>query len=210
MVSAPLVQISHPQSESIARDNPAPHSTSPYILTPTCQVQASAIIDVHAQILPQTKSTADPDVIEPSTPSSVVWAKVLEITKKKLGDNSLPPLNLTNLTQSAEENIAAVVKALNTTQEDNRKKRWSYTWRGKEVIVVERLGKILKSVEKYSKAVDTAIQSNPQVAALVWAGVWAIIRVRIDVLSLVRCGFTNTELIQWIGRTESRRSNRRF
>jgi len=88
-------------------------------------------------------------------------------------------MNLTS--QSAEENIEAVVKALNIAQEDDKKKRWGYTWRGKEVIVVERLGKILKSVEKYSRIVDIAVQSNPQVSALVWAGVWAIMQ---DVLSL--------------------------
>ena len=117
---------------------------------------------------------------QPTAAASSVWAKALEIAKRKLSDNNLPPLDLTNLTsQSAEENIGAVIRALNAAQEDDRKKRWSYTWRGKEVIVVERLGKILKSVEKYSKVVDTAIQSNPQVSALVWAGVWAIMRVRI-------------------------------
>ena len=78
--------------------------------------------------------------------------------------------------------MEAVVKALHTLQEDDKKKRWSYTWRGKEIIVVEHLGKILKTAEKYSKVVDTAVQSNPQVSALVWAGVWAIMRVFINVL----------------------------
>ncbi|RPB18295.1 hypothetical protein L211DRAFT_124964 [Terfezia boudieri ATCC MYA-4762] len=80
-------------------------------------------------------------------------------------NNNLPPLKHTNLTsQSAEENIDAVVKALNAVQEDDRKKRWRYTWRGKEVVVVKRLGTILKNVGQYTKVVDTAIQSNPQVA----------------------------------------------
>ena len=128
-------------------------------------------------LLPQAPG---PDIIEHSPHSAVVWAKVLEITKKKLSDNNLPPLNLTNLTsQSVEENIEAVVEALNTLQEDDKRKRWSYTWRGKKVTFVEHLGKTLKIVEKYSKVVDTAIQSSPQVSALVWAGVWAIMRVRI-------------------------------
>ena len=50
-------------------------------------------------------------------PSSQVWAKALEIAKKKLSDNNLPSLDLTNLTsQSAEENIDAVVTALNAAQ----------------------------------------------------------------------------------------------
>ena len=48
-----------------------------------------------------------------------------------------------------------------------------------EVIVVERLGKILKWVDNYSKVVDCAIQANPQMAALLWAGVWGIMRVSI-------------------------------
>jgi len=175
--SIPIVHISHSQSESIASENPAVPST--------CQVQALAKSDVHAAILPQTKSI---DVIVPSSHSSVVWAKALEITKKKLCDNNLPPLDLTDLTlQSADENIQALVKALNNAQEDDKRKAWSYTWRGKEVMVMERLGKILKSMEKYSKVVDTAIQSNPQVSAVVWAGVWAIMQVRIDVLSLDQC-----------------------
>ncbi|KAF8432497.1 hypothetical protein BGX38DRAFT_247943 [Terfezia claveryi] len=127
--------------------------------------QASAEIAMQAAAPPQTKSV------------SLVWAKALELAEKKLNEKNLPPLNFMNLTlQSAEKNIEAVIKALNTLQEDERKKRWSYTWRGKEVVVVERLGKILKNVEKYSEVVDIAIQTNPQVSALLWAGVWAIMR----------------------------------
>ena len=177
-VSAPIIQISHSQPESVASNNPVPPSPSSlHIPTSICPVQASAGVDVH--IAPHMKSAPDPNA------SSQVWAKALEIAKKQLSVNNLPPLDLTNLTsQSAEKNIGAVVKALNTVLEDDKKKRWSYTWHGKGVIVVERLGKILKSVEKYTKVVDIAIQSNPQVSALVWAGVWAIMRVRIDVLSL--------------------------
>jgi len=177
-VSAPIdiVQISHSQSESIASGNPAPPSTiSPHIPTSTSQAQASAEVDIPAAVLPQT-DVPDSDATEHSPQ---VWAKVLEIAKKKLSGNSLPPLDLTNLTsQSAEENIEAVVKALTTAQKDDKKKRWSYTWRGKEVIFVEHLGKILKSVEKYTKVVGAAISSNPQVSGLVWAGILAIMRVR--------------------------------
>ena len=117
-------------------------------------------------------------------PSSQIWAEVLEIAKKKLSDNNLPPLDLKNLTsQSAEDNVEAIITALNTAQKDDRERRRSYTWRGRKVIVLERLGKTLKRMEKYSKVVDIAVQSNPQVSALIWAGVWAILRVRIQTLS---------------------------
>ena len=134
---------------------------------------------MHAAVRPQTKSTPVPEII--IEPSSVVWAKALKIAEKKLSDNNLPFLDPTNLTsQSAGENIRAVVEALDTLQKDEKKKQWSYTWCGKKIMIVEHLAKILKTVAPYSKVVDTAVQSNPQVAALVWAGVWAIMRVCIS------------------------------
>ena len=132
-------------------------------------------------------SAQRPDITGPSPHSPAVWTKALEIAEKNLSKHNLPALDLTKLTsQSVEENtgavkesIRAVVKALETLEQDNKKKGWSYTWRGKEVIVVERFGKILKCVANYTKVVDTAIQSNPQVSALVWAGIQAIMQVRI-------------------------------
>lgn len=88
--------------------------------------------------------------------SSIIWAKTLKIVKKKLSDNNLPPLDLTGLTlEFAEENIEAVVKALRMSQEGDKENRWTYTWRGEEDIVVERLGTILRSFEKYTKYVGT-------------------------------------------------------
>lgn len=133
---------------------------------------------MHAVVLPLAKSNLVPNLIEPSPHSSAAWDKALEIAEERLGDKI--PLDLTNLTlQSAEENMEVVIKALHTLQEDDKKKKWSYTWRGKKVIIVEQVGKIFKSIDKYSKIVDTAVQSNPQISALVWAGVLAIMRVRI-------------------------------
>lgn len=173
-ISTPIVRVPHSQFEPIESQNPAPPSTgTPSIPTCTSQVQALAKTGVHVAVLPPTKSPLDPDVIEP-----VVWTKTLKIARKKLNDNSLPPLDLTTLTsQSAEKNIQAIVKGLKTLQEDDEKKRWSYTWHGRKVIVVESLAKILRYVEKYSKVVDIGIQSHPEVSALVWAGVWGIMRV---------------------------------
>ena len=161
-------------SKPIASGNPVPSSTSaPHPPTSTSQVQSPATANVHTAVLPETKSTLVSEIIEPSPPSAMVWTKALEIAKKKLRDNNLPPLNLTNLTSlSTEENIEAVVKALNTLQQGGKK--WSYTWRGKEVIIVEHWGKILKIAEKYSRV------ANTPVSTLVWTGVLAILQVRIQ------------------------------
>ena len=117
-----------------------------------------------------------------SLDSDMVWAEALKIANEKLGDKNLP-LHLMNLSsQLPGGNIRAVIKELDDLQKAEKDKRLHYTWNGKKVVIVERLGRFLKIAEPYSKIVDTAIQSNPEVAALVWAGVWAIMRVRIHPL----------------------------
>ena len=195
-----------PSFVPIASQNFTPPVCAPHT-TPTLQAQTLATTDAHAavSVLPETKSTPVPDITESSPHSAVVWAQALEIAKRKLADNNLPPLDLTKLTsQSAEENIEAVMKALNTLQEDDKKKRWSYTRRGKKVIIVQRLGEILRSGEKYLKIVDIVIQSN-QLSTFVWAGVRAMMQV-----STLCTMFTQTILIPRTGRLRSCRSNRRF
>ena len=176
----PIIQIFHPQSGSNTSGNSAPPTRVTH--TPTTAHQGQDPVEIVAARLPQTKSTPGPEAIGPSSHSSAVWTMALEIARQKLSDKNLPPLDITNLNFSAplvEENIHAVIRGLNTLLEDYKKKRWTYTSHGKEVIIRERLGKILKSVEKYSKLGDTLTQINPQVGAPIWAGVWGIMQVRI-------------------------------
>ena len=166
----------------IVSENPAPHI-----------VQVLPEISIHTTVPPQTVSTQRPEITGLSPHSSAVWTKALEIAEKNLSKHNLPPLDLTKLTsQSAEENtgavkenILAVVKALETLEKDNKKKGWS-------VLVGERFGKILKCVANYTKVVDTAIQSNPQVSALVWAGIKAIMQVRIDLWMLAHRQYSDS------------------
>ena len=162
LVSTPTIQVLSPQTEPTACEDPAPS-----------QVQG---------VLPQTKTTQSLLDID------MVWAEALKIANEKLGDKNLP-LYLTNLTsQLPGGSIRAVIEALDTLQKAEQDKRLHYTWNGKKVVIVERLGKFLKIAEPYSKIVDTAIQSHPEVAALVWAGIWAIMRVCIH----LRCQLTGT------------------
>ena len=153
--------------------------STPHTPTPTPKVQYQAKTDAHEAQLP-----TDPDTDEPPPHSSVVWTKALDIAQTKLSENNLPRLDLTKLSP-AEENIEAVLKSLNTLQEDQQKKRWSYTWHGKKIIIAERLGEIFRSMDKYSKIVGTAVQCDPHVSAIVWAGVQAIIQVCISFTTVI-------------------------
>ena len=110
---------------------------------------------------------------------AAIWKKTLAIANQKLIDNNLPPLDVENLkSQSAEENMQSVIRKLETAHAENKTTQWRYSWRGREIIVIERLGKILRGVQKYAPIVDTAIQHSPEVTALVWGGAKAILQVR--------------------------------
>ena len=127
-------------------------------------------------VLPQTKSTPGPDVTEPSSPSSAVWDKALIIARTKLDKI---PLDITDLTsKSATANMDAVIEAVVTLQKDEKNKRWGYKWGEKKVIIVDQLGKFINGVQNYSNIVGVAMQSHP-VSGFVWAGVQAIMQVRI-------------------------------
>lgn len=120
------------------------------------------------------------DTIKPPTHTSMVWSRALEIATEKLSENHLPPLDLTKLaSQSAEGNMKAVVESLNALQADEQRNRWRYNWRGKEIVIAERLGDILRSVGKYTSIVGAVALCNPQVGTLVWAGIQGIMQVRI-------------------------------
>ena len=76
--------------------------------------------------------------------------------------------------------MKAVVESLKALQADEQKNRWRYNWRGKEIIIVDRLGDILRSMGKYTGIVGTVVQCDPLVGGLVWAGIQGIMQVRIS------------------------------
>ena len=157
----------------------SPASASPQVSAPQGSTSPASVLLVSAPEEIDAEAAQLPGASEPQPHSSVVWRKTLEIVEPRLSDNNLPPLDTTNLTsESANENIGAVIKSLNALQEDKQKKQWGYTWRGKKIVIAERLGEILRSIEPYTKIVDTVVQCDPQVGALVWGGIQAIIRVR--------------------------------
>jgi len=133
-------------------------------------------VSTPANCISDTKN--GPSTVPPSV-SSYIWQKTLEIVQKSLAKYQLPSLELGSLqSQSAAENIQSLVAELETAHQENKAMQWRYKDRdGNEVFWVERLGNILKSVDKYAKIVDTAIQHHPDITSLVWAGARAVLQV---------------------------------
>ena len=138
----------------------------------------------------------DPAPIEPPANSSAIWAKTLELADEKLTENKLPKLDLKNLA-SQSVNIEAVVKSLNDLQQDEERKKWGYTWRGKKIVIAERLGEIIRSMGKYSGAIGTAVQCDPLVGTLVWAGIQGIMQVRICCTTYSKLTYTDS-MRRWL------------
>jgi hypothetical protein len=116
--------------------------------------------------------------VPPPVPSHL-WRKAVEIAQESPTKHKLPSLELGSLqSQSAADNIQSLVAELGTAHRENKNRQWRYKGRqGNEVIWMERLGNILKSVDKYAKIVDTAIQHHPDITSLVWAGARTMLQV---------------------------------
>ncbi|KAF8461379.1 hypothetical protein BDZ91DRAFT_376443 [Kalaharituber pfeilii] len=100
-------------------------------------------------------------------------------------EDSVVPQNPPQSLQSSKirGNIELIIEALQSAKEDVKKGQWQYTnSRGERVVVVERLGRILKGVQHYAGIVDVAIQHSPETTALIWAGVRFILQVSDKIL----------------------------
>ena len=185
----PHVHLPSPQ-EAASNGKPEVLATAILALNPPgIVINTIAPIDPSFQTWdPVSASTSDPHSVSranhspgtvPPTISSDLWQRALGIAQESLTKYKLPSLELGSLqSQSATENIQSLVAELETAHRENKDRHWRYKDRdGNEVAWVERLGKILKGVDKYAKIVDTAIQHHPDITSLVWATARTILQV---------------------------------
>jgi len=170
-VSATTIPASNPADiviNTIAPVNPSPQSPGP--------VSAPASDPEALSSTPQANNS--PSTVPPSI-ASHLWQKALEIAQGSLAKYQLPSLEPGgSQSESAADNIQSLVAELETAHQQNKDRRWRYKDRdGNEVVWVERLGKVLKSVNKYATIVDIAIQHHPDITSLVWAGARTMLQV---------------------------------
>jgi len=119
---------------------------------------------------PPAKSTVIPHAISPTTPP--IWLKPLtaieisqrtyEHLKEKLSDKELEGLNWSTYSgTTAEKDIEDVKEKLEGHRQG-----------------AQKMNNILLYVNKYCAIVDVAIQHQPDITALVWAGARTIIQVQ--------------------------------
>ncbi|KAF8421773.1 hypothetical protein EV426DRAFT_188014 [Tirmania nivea] len=178
----PVSNLQDSVATTIAPVNP-PVQTE--VSTPASAPKASSLVSQVANCSSDTKN--NPTVSH--SISAHLWQKALEIARDSLAKYELPSLEISSFqSQSAAENIQSLLAKLEAAQLENKDRQWRYKDRqGNEVAWVERLGKILKSVDKYAKIVDVAIQHHPDVTSLVWAGARTILQVTLSHIEAMEC-----------------------
>ena len=114
------------------------------------------------------------------TRTCAIWQESLKIAQKRLAEKKLPPLeNLKPCSHNLPTREEPVSTIVCSTIQDLEKTIQSKQ-RGKDSKVnacIDRMKDILKTFNQYAVIVDIAIQHNPKITALVWAGVRVTLQV---------------------------------
>lgn len=95
-----------------------------------------------------------------------IWQQAFDLAQEKLKEKKLPLLEPSDPTFKSAADITSTVGDLQRTIGQRGNGPGVGRWR-----------KILKTIDSYARIVDTAIQHNPAITSLVWAGVRAILQV---------------------------------
>jgi hypothetical protein len=91
--------------------------------------------------------------------------RTFSFLKKKLGDRELEELQWDQYTGTTTEQANEAIGGVKCLVEKSNQSRWT------------KMDKVLQYVESYSKIADVAIQHQPEITALVWAGIRTCIQV---------------------------------
>ena len=99
-------------------------------------------------------------------PIEHIWQRAIDLAQVKLKEKGLPLLEHSDPMRKPVADVSGTIGDIKNPIEQRGKGPGEGRWR-----------KILKTIDSYSTIVDTAIQHNPAITALVWASVRAILQV---------------------------------
>jgi hypothetical protein len=108
-------------------------------------------------------------------PSPSLWQRVHSIARDRL---SKKERELLDLPTGGNDSIESAISAAKGAHKAAKDRRWVYrSKQGNDIVVMERVGRILRGMENYAKIGDILIQSNPEITALVWGAARFILQV---------------------------------
>jgi hypothetical protein len=150
-----------------------PSSTSQPSLqspTPTSDGEPSQ----HGIIISTPLQNASSDTAAHPCPS--LWQRVHSIAKDQLSKKEREEFDLP--TATGNDSIESAISAAKGAHKAAKDRRWVYrSKQGNDIVVMERVGRILRGMENYAKIGDILIQSSPEITALVWGAARFILQV---------------------------------
>ena len=123
--------------------------------------------------LPATSTSTDTRI------ASSILAEVLEALRSDYRETiriSLQPTNVVSADDAFDE-VHAHAKEL---QQRSKIKKWSGTYRGRQVYVFDQADKVVQLLDRFKAVGDIVANVDPVHVGLPWAGVRFILEVRID------------------------------
>ena len=109
------------------------------------------------------------------TAAPPLWQRAYAIAKDHLSEKEREQLGLLTAGNGSIESAISAAKDAHKAAKD---RRWVYRRKqGDDIVVMERVGRILRGMEDYAKIGDILIQSSPEIAALVWGAARFILQV---------------------------------
>jgi len=107
-------------------------------------------------------------------PFPSLWQRVYSIAKDQLSNKEREQLDL----PAGNDSIESAISAAKSAHKAAKDRRWVYRRKqGNDIVVMERVGRILRGMENYAKIGDVLIQSSPEITALVWGTARFILQV---------------------------------
>jgi len=109
-----------------------------------------------------------------ATAALPLWQRVYSIAKDQLSNKEREQLDL----PAGNDSIESAISAAKSAHKAAKDRRWVYRRKqGNDIVVMERVGRILRGMENYAKIGDVLIQSSPEITALVWGTARFILQV---------------------------------
>lgn len=121
------------------------------------------------------------------------WKAGLAKAQEKLSDKE--KVSLSALTASSDASFTDVLDKTTEVYDEAKAKQWTYTWRGKEVVVAEQFDRVSKTLETFAKIGDTFIQHSPEVSSLIWGSLRFMLTVSGNVACTTNALFEALETI---------------
>jgi len=166
-----------PRSRKLPQQNPS-STSQPSLQSPTAVSNGEPTLLSRSGI-----ATTLPHNASSATATLPLWQSVRSIAKDQLSKKEREQLDLLT---AGSDSIESAISAAKDAHKAAKDRRWVYRRKQEsDIVVMERIGRILRGMENYAKIGDILIQSSPEITALVWGVARFILQVFLNRFDII-------------------------